>query len=997
MRAAISLGFVRPPALALFLLPLSAVVSHAQTDTSFEGKTITRIDFDPPSQPLTTKELQSRISVHPGLPLHIADVRTTIQDLYRTGRYSDISVAVEPDGGGAALRIQTEFNYFISGVNVSGESEPPNKGQITAAAKLELGALFTDDQMEQAQKNVEELLRANGFYSASVEVHVDRTPATQEANVYFFLRTGERARFDGVEFLGQFNVSPQRLIRATDWRRRFLFITFPGWREMTKSRLQRGIGEVQETLQKDNRPLASAALEELKFHPETNRVTPVLNIDMGPIVQVKVTGANVSAHQLRQLIPIYQERAIDRGLLLEGQQNLLNYFQSQGYFDALVDFVQSEPQPGHSLIDYSVSLGARHKLVQISINGNHYFDTETLRDRLSITKASFPRYPWGRFSQKMLERDRNNIEDLYRANGFRDVKVETPPPIDSYKGIPGHLAVAFKIQEGPQWLVNKLDLEGVSESDALLLRPLLQSIPGQPFSDATVGADRDAVLTYYFNEGYPDARFDWAQTSGPTPTSVNLRYTIDAGKRLYARNVLVRGLNATRPSLVASQILLRSGDPISQSKIVNTQQRLYELSIFSRAQTAIQNPDGEEDSKNLLFHVDEASKWSLNGGIGAQLGRIGGGTTTFDSPAGATTFTPRLSAGVTRLNVFGLAHTVGVQTLFSTIEQRVLTTYSIPQFMGNDKLLLSVSGLFDDSNDIRTFTAHRVEGSVQLSQRLSRANTFQYRYSYRRVTIPADTLKIEPELIPLFSQPDRAGILGFSFINDERDNPVDSTHGFLNTVDVGWAGRQLGSATTYSRLQFSNSTYHRIGRNLVFARAFRFGYLQRYAGGVAVPPGTPSWEEVPLAERFFSGGASTNRAFPENQAGPRDLETGFPLGGNAYLFTSEELRFPLYGDNLGGVFFHDMGNVYSSITAINLRFWQLNRQDFDYAVHSFGFGVRYRTPIGPIRVDLSLSPDSPRFVGFSGTRDQLLSGTGTPNVPQRINIFQFHFSLGQTF
>ena len=102
-------------------------------------------------------------------------MRATIQDLYRTGRYSDISVAVEPDRGGVALRIQTEFNYFISGVNVSGESEPPNTGQITAAAKLELGALFADDELDRAQKNVEELLRANGFYSASVEVHVDRT------------------------------------------------------------------------------------------------------------------------------------------------------------------------------------------------------------------------------------------------------------------------------------------------------------------------------------------------------------------------------------------------------------------------------------------------------------------------------------------------------------------------------------------------------------------------------------------------------------------------------------------------------------------------------------------------------------------------------------------------------------------------------------------------------------------------------------------------------
>ena len=644
-----------------------------------------------------------------------------------------------------------------------------------------------------------------------------------------------------------------------------------------------------------------------------------------------------------------------------------------------------------------MSRGARHKLVRLDIRGNRYFDDETLRERLSTTPASFPRYPWGRFSQKMIERDRATIEDLYRVNGFRDVKVETPPPIDSYQGVPGHLAVAFNIQEGSQWLVSRLDLEGVSGSEAARLRPLLQSIPGQPFSEATVTADGDAILTYYYNEGYPDARFDWTQKPGPTPTRVDLTYTIDPGKRLYVRNILVRGLEATQPSLVADQISLNPGDPMSQLKITGSQQRLNELGIFSRVQTALQNPDGEEDSKNVLFHLDEASKWSLNGGIGAQLGRIGGGTTTFDAPAGATTFTPRLSLGVTRLNVFGWGHTVGVQTLFSTIEQRVVTTYAIPQFVGNDKLSLSISGLFDNSNDIRTFTSRRVEGSVQLAQRLSRANTLQYRYSYRRVTIPADTLKIEPELIPLFSQPDRTGIVGFSFINDERDNPIDSTHGFLNTVDFGLAGRQLGSATTFSRLQFSNSTYHRISRNLVFARVFRFGYLQRYAGGVAVPPGTPSWEEVPLAERFFSGGASTNRAFPENQAGPRDPVTGFPLGGNAYLFTSEELRFPLYGDNLGGVFFHDMGNVYSSITAINLRFWQLNRQDFDYAVHAFGFGIRYRTPIGPIRVDLSLSPDPPRFVGFSGTRQQLLNGTGTPNVPQSINIFQFHFSLGQTF
>ena len=125
--------------------------------------------------------------------------------------------------------------------------------------------------------------------------------------------------------------------------------------------------------------------------------------------------------------------------------------------------------------------------------------------------------------------------------------------------------------------------------------------------------------------------------------------------------------------------------------------------------------------------------------------------------------------------------------------------------------------------------------------------------------------------------------------------------------------------------------------------------------------------------------------------------TGFPVGGNAFLFHTTELRFPLVGDNVQGVFFHDFGNVYSELQRISFRIWQRNDQDFNYAVNGIGFGIRYRTFVGPIRADFSLSPDSPRFVGYSGTLDQLLAGTGTPNVPQRISVFQFHLSLGQTF
>jgi outer membrane protein assembly factor BamA len=108
------------------------------------------------------------------------------------------------------------------------------------------------------------------------------------------------------------------------------------------------------------------------------------------------------------------------------------------------------------------------------------------------------------------------------------------------------------------------------------------------------------------------------------------------------------------------------------------------------------------------------------------------------------------------------------------------------------------------------------------------------------------------------------------------------------------------------------------------------------------------------------------------------------------------VRFPLIGDYLGGVIFHDMGNVYDDIRDISFRFRQRNLQDFGYAVQSVGFGIRYHTPIGPIRADFSFSPDAPRFFGYKGTYAQLIQNQGVL-TNQKINLFQFHFSLGQTY
>ncbi len=955
----------------------------ASTALAYVGKPVGRIDFDPPDQPLPRAELDRLVPIRPGALLRLADVHTAIQNLYNTGRYANISISAFHEGATLVINISTEFSYFVGRVSLAGVAEPPSSGQLTTASKLELGAPFEDNDMEQAVQNMLERMRANGFHNSKIDYSIDRRQATEEVDIHFGIQSGARARFDGVTLGGNFAKSPERIIKATHWRRGFLFLTFPGWRTATENRLTTGLESVREDFQKGNHLEARVTLEKLDYNADTNTLHPTLSIDTGPTVEVKTTGAKVSRGKLKQLIPVFEERTVDRTLLVEGQRNLVEYFQAQGYFDADVSFTDERPAPGVYAINYDVQRNQRYKVRSIEVTGNRYFDTSILRERMYITTASFPRFRFGRYSQKQLERDKGTIQDLYRANGFRDAEVESK--VDTaFHGRNGELGVVLEVKEGPQWFVGTLDFEGVPENDLPYLRSAIQSAPGEPFSDANIAADRDSILGYYYNNGYPDAAFDWIQTPGDADHRVNLKYTVRLGKRVYVRSVLLRGLETTRPSLAESRIHLHPGDPLSQQSIATSQQELYDLGIFSKVQTAIQNPGGEEEQKYVLLEVDEGSRYSYTFGFGAQLARIGGGVTTFDNPAGSTGFSPRVSFGVSRLNFLGLGQTLNLNTLVSTIEQRAVVNYILPRLGSHDNLSLTLSGLFDNADDIRTFHQQRAEGSIQLAQRISRQYTMQYRIAMRHVAI--SDLKISPELVPLLSQPVRVGIASMTFIQDRRDDPVNSHRGMYNTIDVGVALRQFASQTDFTRLLFRNATYYPIGKDVVIARSLQFGYIQRL-GGLA---------DIPLAERWFSGGSTSDRAFPDNQAGPRDLKTGFPLGGNALLFHSTEVRFPLFGDNVGGVLFHDMGNVYDKIQDISFRFRQRDVQDFDYAVQAVGFGIRYRTPIGPVRADFSFSPNAPRFYGFSGTYDQLLANQGVLTT-QKINLFQFHFSLGQTY
>jgi outer membrane protein assembly complex protein YaeT len=678
-----------------------------------------------------------------------------------------------------------------------------------------------------------------------------------------------------------------------------------------------------------------------------------------------------------------------------------------------VDFRTRPETNDERTIEYVIARGERYKLVEVFLTGNRYFREEDLRERMFLQPAGFITMRRGRYSEAFREKDQENIANLYKANGFRDVKV-TSTVDRSYQGKQGEVAVTINIDEGQQWVVDSVRLDGVVQGDAEYLRSQLASQEGQPFSDVNMAADRNMVLTWYYSNGLPDATFTAAWKPGATPSHADIVYTVTEGDRQYVRDVLLTGLKTTRRDLIEKRVTMSPGDPLSPVEQTGVQRSFNDMGVFARVDTAIENPDGDTSYKYILYNFEEANRYTLSLGFGAQIARFGSPSSqSLAAAAGKTGFSPQASVNLSRLNFLGRGHTVSLRAIYSNLQKRGSISYLAPRFQDVEGRNFTASLLYDQTLSVRTFASRRQEAAVQVSQRLSRATTVMGRLAYRRVSV-SDVI-IPVLLVPQLVQPVRLGLISANVAQDRRDDPGNPQRGIYNTGDVSLATRYLGSERNFVRLLLRNATYHPVTRHTIFARQTQFGWISPFS----TPAGLTEQQSVPLPERFFGGGAESLRAFPYNQAGPRDIgeplvpggpssqPTGFPLGGNALFFNNLELRFPLIGANIQGVLFHDMGNVYTTIGDLSFRSRQRDLNDFNYLVHALGFGLRYRTPVGPIRVDLAYALNPPSYLGFGGSAQDILQCDPTKPVAelpavcqssrQTVGHFQFFFSIGQTF
>jgi outer membrane protein insertion porin family len=1010
----------------------------------------------------------SGIAMEIGKTLDRGKIAESLRALYRTGDYADLQAVVTPVTDGVRLDFVVRENLFFNQVHIEGLTAPPSDASAAAAMQLTLGQAYRRAVVDEALERLRETLRDEGLYQAEVSAETVPHSETHQVDIVVHVRPGRRARVGTIQLKNGTEYHDAEILSR---------LKMKAGSEITSAKLQRGTDRIRKYLAKKGHLSGRAAVRRGTYDTAKNAIPLDLDVTEGPRVKVTLAGAKFSEGELKKLIPIYQEGAVDADLLEEGKRNVRERLERQGYFDADVNYTtethevkssRAATQTTEETITYTVERGARHKLIGIEITGNKYFDTELLRSRLQIFGGAFGSA--GRFSRRLVDSDAQSMRSLYQANGFLDAKVEQQTE-DNYKGKEGDLFIRFVVQEGKQTRVASLSIEGnhAFKEDELL--GVIGSTRGQPYSDFGVTTDRDNILALYFNEGFPEASFtataervpagpaaekpDAAGSTTPSQENENkeqkekksktsiqqaeeirLVYHIQEGPQTRVRRILIGGYQHTRPGVIRREIHIKVKEPLREGDVVESQRRLYNLGVFNRVTIEPQNPNGTNPEKDIAVLVEEAKRYTVAYGGGFEVQRLASTTNPTETQIQAA---PRGILEVSKLNLTGRGDSLSFKLRGSTLQGRALLGYSAPNTFADPHFSFQATVFAEKTRDINTFTEKRYEGSVQLTDQVTPLTTVLYRYTFRQVLV--SNLNILSDEIPLFNQPTLVSQFGVTWFRDSRDNPADASKGSFNSADFGDADTKFGSSASFLRFFFQNSTYYPIKRRFSFARSTRFGFLVPYRDTISLSfpaptageclPGTvptgPTPTIIPLPERFFAGGGTSLRGFALNQAGPRDACSGFPVGGQAMLILNQEFRFPMrlpfLGTSLGGAIFYDGGNVYSRLSQISFRsmlpaptFTLQNpalpagptnlpvcatncTNELDYFAHTIGFGVRYKTPVGPIRVDFGYQLNRPSFVipipcpsNATGCQVGSLGQQGT-----RLPGFQIFFNLGSSF
>ena len=976
-------------ATAFIALAFALVATSAHADVrEFLGRTlldvrveIGGVTFD---EPAVLQLVETRV----GQPLSMAQVRATIDHLVGLGRFEDIQVfaaAAGPSSDGVALHWVIVPVQRISEIEVTGR---PGLDESTLRTEIteRLGASPAGSRLPEIIQLLTDYYGTRGYANPAIEPRLLPGRAPGLVTLTLSIDAGPRTVIGNVAIRGDAGQPAEALI--------------------PKLRLERGRPydrvEMEARLLEFEEDLRDTGYYEANVDASTALVDGgsvanlIVDIERGPRVRVVFAGDPLPESRRDALVPIRQERSVDLDLLEDASRNIEAFLRQQGYRAAEAPYVREE-RSGEMVLTFTVTRGPLHRLSSIDVVGSSVVPLSDIAPLLLLQ-------PGEAFVDSRVATVVAALTELYRVRGFARavVKAEVtvlPTPSGEPENI-RPVAVRLVVSEGAPTTVGDVLIGGLRTIDESRVRPLLGLTAGRPFYRPQLDADRAAIERLYQNEGFRNVRVEARTDLRDEERRLDVHWTVHEGARTIVDHVLVSGNLRTSDALIRREIALQPGGALGDEAVVESQRRLAALGLFRRVRI-VELPHGSGENRDVLIEVEEAPSTTISYGGGLEAGRRLRLAEDGVQAEERIEVAPRGFFEVGRRNLWGKNRSVTMLTRVSFRprdpavdsvdpadrggygfnEYRVVGTFREPR-------------PFDAPGDLQltAFLEQAIRSSFNFSRRGVRAEyarrvhenvTVAGRYALDRTRLFDEKIQPEDQLLidRLFPRVRLSTFTG-SVLRDSRDDVLDPERGTVLGIDGTLAARSVGSEVGFFKSFIQAFAYRRLpGRaQLTFAAGVRLGFAVGFerlvdrplpTGGADGQPTVDVVAEVPASERFFAGGDTTVRGFVLDRLGTEETRNaeGFPTGGNGLAVVNLELRTP-YWKGLGGVGFFDAGNVFKSAGDVSLG--QLRP--------TAGFGLRYRSPLGPLRVDL----------GFNLDRQLLAAG-----ARERSTVF--HISLGQAF
>jgi outer membrane protein insertion porin family len=923
--------------------------------SSYEGQRVVAIELA--GKPaLDEKELQPLLLQKEGEPFSQAKVDQSISALKNSGKVKDIELEIRPQADGVRVMFVLQPAIYFGIFSFTGTQRFAYSRLLQVADYPPRGAYSAIDVSDTTNKLVH-FFQQNGYFQAEVHSELKNDDAHGLVNVEFHMTLKRHAKFGKIIFEGAPpELEPKLQGDMKSLRARLRGVAIRNGKNYSLRTVQKATQYLESKLIDRDYLGSRVELAGAEYDPTSNLADVHFKVTPGEIAHVKVEGAHLWSRTRKKLLPLYEQSGLDPEILQEGRQNLVSYFQSKGYFDVKVDTQTQSAQEGQNIV-YLIHKGPRHSVARVAITGNHTLPDADLRGHIKVEKKGIISFlSHGKFSDQLVKQSVDNLEKVYESEGFSSVKVM--PEITKTGD---NIVATFHVEEGPRDLVESLELNGNATVSKETLAPQgLKVVEGKPYSTKKVDEDRNQIIAQYLRMGYLNVNFRaTARKVENNPHRLAVIYIIVEGPKVMIDSIATLGAHATRQSLIDRTVRLKTEVPLQEDDMFSAESRLYNLGIFDWAEIDPRRQITTQNQEDVLVKVHEAKENEIRYGFGFEVinrgGSIPGGTVAVPGlpPVGLpdtfktsqqTFWGPRGTFQYTRKNFRGLGESVTVALLGARLLQRVGVSYTNPYFLGkNWASNVSITGERSSENPIYTSKYEDFGFQLQRSLNAVGTKTLSLRYDFRHTGL--GNLLI-PDLVPVEDRNLHLSAPAASYSYDTRDNPLDAKKGIYQTADFDINLKALGSSVNFARLRFQYARYKEIGAGIVWANSVRVGLAQQFAGS-----------HVPVSELFYTGGGSTLRGFPLNGAGPQHsvpacgnpadpstcVQIQVAQGGRELLLVNSELRIPLpIKKGLGLATFYDGGNAFPNV----------GFRDFSSYSHNVGIGLRYNTPVGPVRIDL---------------------------------------------